>query len=228
MRASFLHPLLVLFAVAVHSPSSAADDTLSLLPLGESVQARIMQLREPAETRKTFAKLMQALQKHKAWAESLVATTPEGKPLPYHPNWGVSESEYKAYLAATATLEQIDEVSLFAERQADGKIHLRTTPELSKVNGLVIDTARDSISTPLGVLSDVESIENARIDRALGRGAGKRWSIGTHATGEAPRIKFVIGRRLDHGDVYIFYEVRNFVGKTAEAYHELLLFPGSK
>ena len=228
MRRSLLLASQFFLAATLHAPATAADPSLSLLPTSSSVQARVMQIGMPKQALKTAEKLKAALSDQQEWAKTFVAENDRpGVPLPYHPNLRVTEGEYRAFLAAAAkpTLVQVGSVSLSAERQQDGSIRLSTLPTTSRVNGITIDPEGKSVATALATLLDMSSVDNQNAEGATGRWAGTQWRRDSTSPGHLLAVKFALGKRTDHGDGIIYYDVKNVQGEQSDVYYEVLLFP---
>lgn len=231
MRRSLLLASLFVFVATLHAPATASDASLSLLPTSNSVQARVMQIGMPMEAQRTAEKLRAALSDQPEWAKTFIAENDwPGWPLPYHPKLRVTEDEYRAFLAAAATptLVQVGSVSLSAERQHDGNIRLSTLPATSRVNGITIDSEGRFVTTALATLVDLSVVNNQNAEGATGRWTGTQWRRESISPGHLLAVKFALGRRTDHGDGIIYYDVKNVQGEQSDVYYEVLLFPVRK
>lgn len=231
MRLSLLWASQLLLIATLHAPAKASDLSLSLLPTSNSVQARVMQIGLPIEAQRTAMKLKAALSDQPEWAKTFIAENDRpGRPLPYHQNLRVTEDEYRTFLAAAAkpSLVQVGSVSLSAERQQDGSIRLSTLPTTSRINGITIYPGGKSVTTELATLVDLSAVNNQSAEGATGRWTGTQWRHESTSLGHLLAVKFAIGRRTDHGDGIIYYDVKNVRGEKSDVYYEVLLFPVSK
>lgn len=219
-----------LLAAALQMPALAGGASLSMLPTSGPVQARVMQVGMPLEALRTAEKLQAALASQPDWAKSFLAKADPGQPLPYHPNFQVTEEEYKFFLAAATkpTLVQVGSLTLFAEKQQDGGIRLVTQPATSKVNGLLIAPDEKSVATPHATLTEVAPVNNQNAESATGRWNGTQWRYEGSSTGGLLVVKFAVGQRPDQGDSIIYYDLKAVQEGRNDLYHEVLLFPGPK
>lgn len=217
-----------LFALTVlvfHVSAIASDPSLALLPTSNSVPARVMQLGMPKEALKIAEKLKTALLSQPEWAKTYITENDANKPLPYHPNLQVTEEEYRAFLTTKYTLTQVGTVSLARERQQDGSILLRTNPPTSKVNGITIEPEGKTVTTALATLLERSTVDNQSPESATGRWIGTQWQYQSVSDARIIMVKFALGKRTDHGDGIIFYDVKDVQGEQRDIYSEILLFP---
>lgn len=230
MRHSFFLWPQSLLAVALHLPAAAADTALSLLPASEPVQAKVMQIGMPRSAQRTSEKIQAAFVSQPEWSTAFIANAVRGQPLPYHPNMQITKDEYRSFLAAAEkpVLVQVATVSLIVERRQDGSTRIITEPGSSKVNGLTIAPDESSVRTPLATLNEVTPINNEDKNGATGRWTGTQWRHVVSSPGHVLAVKLAIGKRTDHGDRIIYYDVKDVRDGHADVYYEVLLFPAAK
>jgi hypothetical protein len=215
-------------ALALHIPAVADDASILLLPTSRPVEAKVMQLGLPTAASKTAEKLSAALTSQPEWAKGFIASGESGKPLPYHPRLGISADEYRAFLETIetgATLLQVGTVRLSTERLADGTLRLITEPPTSKVHGITIARNAEFLGTPHARLVHRSPMNNKDPKSATGRWNGTQWRHESTSSGRHISVKFALGRRTDHGDVIIYYDVNDVQAGQSDAYDEVLLFP---
>jgi hypothetical protein len=227
MRHSIWLALQGLLALTFQLTAEAADTSLALLPTTTPVQAKVMQIGMPPAAVLTMQKLQAALASQPEWARTFIAEATPGQPLPYHPNLRITEDEYKSLLAAAErpALVQIGTLSLSTERLHNGGIRIVTQPATSKVNGLTITADEGSVLTPIIRLTEKTTIRNQDENGATGRWTGMQWRYQSISSEQALSVKFALGKRLDHGDGIIYYEIKNTHAGKADEHYEVLLFP---
>jgi len=221
--------------VAVTAPDNTANDAQLVapapaLPRGVAVaagpwlpptgvhQARAMALGVPPEMQVLNARLAAALNNNPQWLNAYRAQHPTG-PLPWHPNLGLSEEEYRRYLALTLQLSlvEVDRVGFTVTRRPDGGLALAATGQAAPLNGIIVYPDRDRVETPLGPLTHRYTVDNREPRSPAGPWQGVQWSnIGD--TRERP-VKIAFGRRA-RGDLILYYD---FGPSDAETV--VLLFP---
>lgn len=229
-RSTFFLALQIVFVTTLHLSAAAADNSLSLLPMSGPVQAKVMQIGMTREAQVTAEKLRAALDSQPDWAKVFIANSVPGRALPYHPNLRITEDEYTSFLIAAEkpTLVQVGTVNLSTKKQQNGEIRLVTDPATSRVNGLTISPDEKYITTPLATLTDMKPINNQNVKGATGRWTGTQWQYETISSGQVVAVKFAVGRRTDHDDCIIYYDVKNVRDGQNDTYYEILLIPLSK
>ena len=225
-----IRALCALPLIAVLPPTFATNESSALaLPTTESVQAKVMQIGMPMEAQRVAARLQAAMSSQPEWARKYIAEHGNaGKPLPYHPNFQVTESEYRAFLAAalSPSLVQVGTVKLTAEVEKDGRIVLSTEPPTLRVHGVAIQPDRRSVVTPIATLMDSHSIVSNGDQGATGRWSGIQWSSESVAGNSI--VKFAVGKRANEGDGIIYYDVRAASDDRDQSFYEILLYPLAK
>ena len=145
--------------------------------------------------------------------------------MPYHPNFGITQEEYQAFLHAKLALVQIGTIDLSAESLRDGSIRLITSPSTSRLNGITIAPDGASVTTALATLLTAKSINNQDREGATGRWEGKHWRHESTISDHLLAVQLAIGTRTDFGDGIIYYDVVSVQGQTNESFSEVILFP---
>lgn len=208
------------------NPASATAD-LALLPVGKPVSARVMQLAAPAKLAKLSERIQAALASRPEWTKAYVAKfATVGGTLPYHENLGVSETEYHEMLSLSKqfTLTQTGTVELSATRRPDNSIHLRTTPPMRGIDGIVIDGDGRAVSAGTARLTDVKAINNTDPNSATGPWRGTQWRHEAMSANRIHGVKLAIGKRPEQGDIIVYLDVKDIGNGKNEVFDEILLF----
>lgn len=227
MRYPVVPQLLTALVVTMQLPVQAMEACLASLPSSGGVDARVMQIGMPAEALATAEKIQSAFAAQPEWAQQFIAKAAPGQALPYHPNMRVSKSEYKSFLVASEhpALVQVGTVSLSAVRSEAGDVRVVTSPATSRFNGIAIAADGRSVVTPLASLDETHAINNAEKDSLTGRWRGTQWSNEATTGQRALAVKFAIGKRTDHGDCIVYYNVESVQEPGEDAFQQVLLFP---
>lgn len=217
------------FLLNLHSPASAAEFDVSLLPSSDPVIAKVMQLGMAREAQEIGERFQAALESQPEWALAFLAKAVPGQPLPYHPNFRITEDQYKLFSAAAQnlTLIEVGRVALSTARQANGDLLLITNPPLAPVNGTTVPADGKVVITPLSALPLVSSVNNQDPKAPTGRWTGTQWMTEAGANARQLTVKFAIGRRSDIGDSIIYFDVKDFRSPPGEAYYAALIFQPS-
>ncbi|MEP6677077.1 MAG: hypothetical protein ABJA78_18080 [Ferruginibacter sp.] len=123
-----------------------ATDLKILLPVGIS-RADIMDGNPPNSRRDELsAKFMLAIKNNYNWFLEYAKDIPEGKPMPYHPNFGLTKEEYTELLDYMNNTEVVSSGSenITISIQHD-TIHFNAGGKLSDLNSLMIDLKANQV-----------------------------------------------------------------------------------
>lgn len=146
-----------------------------LMPAG-LVQAEILEILAPPRMTALAAKLQNAAKEDPEWWRAHLAKGTPGQPLPYDARMGMTESEYREFLASadSMAMRPTGTATIEIEETATGwRLGSETTvPEL---RGVEVDTVADVARTSFGVLDTRSSVAPSDAQRATGRWAGVQW-----------------------------------------------------
>lgn len=185
------------------SAPPAPEELAAFLPAPGRHAARAMVLAPPPEAVALRDRMAAAILRNPAWYEGHVARHPQGE-LPWHVNLGISEAEYRRFLALTRQigLRERARVTLAVTRRPDGGLALGADGAAAPLDGVVIYPARGRAETRLGTLAGYRATGNAAAESPLGRWRGAEWS--KRGTGAARELVLSAGRR-DAGDRLLYY-----------------------
>ncbi|MDF3001823.1 MAG: hypothetical protein K0Q48_1942 [Bacillota bacterium] len=222
MKKILMFVLILILMIAFTSCKGAGDiegasDTIPLeemLPIGTvNVDLMAMGLQN-AEDSDRLTELMDKLQigiaANPDWLSDYVQEY-EGKPLPYHPNFGLSQEEYEEYLSLS------DHIKMY--KSADGIIAIEKTDEeqykISQVEGLrlidniTIDLAKNTVSTNFGTCKYNGEVKASDQQIATGRWNGYSWILEDMAdSSNYQSIQFNLGQMEDTKKIIMYYQVR--------------------
>jgi hypothetical protein len=99
----------------------------------------------------------------------------QGQPLPYHPNFGITEEEYKIALTAKLMVRPVRSAPLSLLRNNQGDIQIAAAAELLPLNGIIFKLSDSSVTTPFGK-AGTPSVPKASSDDYLGLGPVQMYS----------------------------------------------------
>ena len=201
-------------------PPAAALNPAPFLPAAGVHQARAMAITAPPEMEALAGRIRTAMRARPDWFRAYAAQHPQGE-LPWHPNLGVSEAEYRRFLALThdLVLTEIGRVSLTVTRRPDGGLALAATGPGAPIDGIVVAPGRDRVETPRGALGRRSVVDNREPRSPTGPWRGVQWSNVGSSRGRPVMLAF--GRRAA-GDRILYYDF----GPT-DAETVILLYPGT-
>lgn len=192
--------------------AAPADSTQSLIPVG-TVRATSMDLVAPPRLQELMRRFQATAQRDPQWwMEYVKANARPGEPLPYHPNLGLSEAEYREMLGMSdeMRLAPVGEGELTVRTEGDSRYVLDGGRAFPDLTGIAIDLARNRVETPLGVLTPGDPIEPSPGQAATGPWHGVRWELEDFdpdaMTGTV--VKLSLGRLEESGRGILHYDAR--------------------
>lgn len=169
----------------------------------------VMELVAPRRAMELAQRLKRAAQKDPDWWMARVKKAKPGDPLPYDPRLGLSESEYREFLAMRATMRKKTQATLAVSAKGDQVYALDGGESLPDFTGIEIDLKNDLVRTPFGVLTHRAEISTPE-DSALGACDGVEWRLEKLDPDAMSRTaaKLLLGTLKRSGRCVINYEVK--------------------
>lgn len=188
---------------AAELPTPSAVNPALYVPAPGTYQAQAVVSAPSPELEALTNKITTAVRADPAWFRIYSAEHP-GE-LPYHPNLGLTEAEYRRFLVLTRQigLREVGRVALTVTRRADGGLALSAAGPGARLNGVVLYPDRNRVDTPFGPLASRSVIDNPEQQSPTGPWRGVQWSNRGSASLRPVRIAF--GRRA-RGDMILFYD----------------------
>jgi len=201
-----------LLAAASIAAAAIPGEVAPFLPPPGTHEARAMQIMVPVEIARIGERMVEAAQRNPDWFRAYIAAHPDERPLPYHPNIGVSEAEYRRFVGreGRGLLFEAARIPLTVAATPDGGFAFSASGPAALLDGIVLYPERDLVETPLGRLDRRVPIDQDDGDAPTGRWTGVQWS---NEGAPGPRVKLAIGRR-ENGERVIYYDVAPGEGQT--------------
>lgn len=194
-----------------------ASDTIPLeemLPIGTiNVELMAMGLQN-AEDSDRLTQLMDKLQigiaANPDWLTEYVKEY-EGKELPYHPNFGLSQEEYDEYLGLSdhIKLYQSGDGVISIEKTGDEQYEISQMEGLRLIDNIKIDLSENTVSTNYGTCKYNGEIKASDQQIATGRWNGYSWILENMAdTSNYQSVQFNLGQMEDSKKIIMYYQVR--------------------
>ena len=180
-----------------------------------------MALAPPAEAVALRDRMAAAILRNQAWYETWATQHPQGE-LPWHANLGISEADYRRFLALVRQigLSERGRVTLSVTRRPDGGLTLAAGGAAVALDGLILYPERGRAETPLGRLGTLAATGNDAPGSPLGRWRGVEWS--NRGTSAPRRVSLSLGRRAG-GERLLYYSYGPSDAETV-----ILLYPGER
>ncbi|QOX64314.1 hypothetical protein FRZ06_13665 [Anoxybacterium hadale] len=239
MKKKFVFVLIMILIIALTSCKGAGDIEGSggaippeeMLPVGTvNVDLMAMGL-QSAEDSDRLTELIDKLQigiaANPDWLTDYVKEY-EGKELPYHPNFGLSQEEYDEYLGLS------DNIKLY--KAADGVISIEKTDDeqytisqkegLRLIDNITIDLSNNTVSTNFGTCKYNGEIKASDQQIATGRWNGYSWILEDMSdASNYQSIQFNLGQMEDSKKIIMYYQVRMANGENRIDDLEVIQYP---
>jgi hypothetical protein len=212
-------------------PTSIREQDFDLaraLPVG-TLTVDIMELAASPRVDELTKKLQLAVAENQEWWQEYLQEHAEERPLPYHPNMGLSEAEYEEFLAQADELSvaKTGEATLQVRASVEGLLVLDGGEELPELTGLTFDLERNVLETPYGTTTDYETLHPRK--SALGSWDGVQWSLEDAestdiATMTATVAKLALGTLKESGRQVLYYDVKRVEDGAAVEQITIILY----
>ena len=109
-------------------------------------------------------KIQEAAAKHGPWFQAQMKLRKPGEPLPYHPNLGMTESEWEEFLRLNKkkTLVKTGQAALSVKKLGDGKYRFSAKGTLQVLNAITIDLKKSRVETPRGTCDLLDRVKTPK------------------------------------------------------------------
>jgi hypothetical protein len=221
----------VLFLLVVLLVSARADDFTRFLEQ-EEFDAHFMKENPSERITALVGRMQKSMQEHKSWFMEYVKnmTPKDGGPLPYHPNFGLTQEEYAEFLAdaKTMTLKEVLVFHVKVLHLANGEVKFDTGKKMPPMEEFSFYPKDEKVVTVEGALSKPQLVDQSGSGGAIGPWTGVQFRLqdGERVleTGSATSVTFTFGKRLSDNMPFFIYRaqvMRDF--KTSKA-QEIVCF----
>ncbi len=215
--------------------SDSRTDVENMLGEGE-VTADILGIKQFPEQEELSLRIQQSIEENYDWFVGFMQNVPNGQPMPYHPNLGVTEEEYN-YLGSMMADPEL--VPLSQERLAviksGGKFTFSANGDLKSLEVLTIDLDKNVVSFNGVEMAYEKSLNITDASKALkSKWKGYRWSyvnpvnptaemIADRENLNASNYAFTIGKLEKNGKTYMRVQAMDIVNGVKTVQYELSL-----
>ena len=213
-------PLFLALLLLSASAALSGDNLGDYLP-HDKVEGHFMRVTLPPRANELAEKMMAAIGKNKGWLLDAIKKSSPGEPLPYDERLGLTEAEYKEFLALSKqmTLKEIAVHEIHVVRNSDNTISLVVgKDEMPTLSALKFDLAKNTVSTPFGELANPKPVDLSAKGEggALGPYKGLSFHLETvpgDLNGTAKwsdfsgkTVSMILGKMADGTKRFIYYE----------------------
>lgn len=220
------------FTQAGHAEKVSEKDWKQFISVtGKKIQGDVMQVKASDELDKLATKMKEAMKKNPEWALAFMNSSPDGQPLPYHENLGLTKKEFERMMELSqsqgaVSLQKTGTVDFTFEPLPDGRVKI-VANKGSILHNIIIST--NKVETNVGALTDVKEINNQDPNAITGAWKGVKWSTESvnekTMTGES--IQFCIGKIEGKNQGIIYYDGKVLKGTTSppSLFSQVIFFP---
>lgn len=213
----------------VADDSVTVDDVRNILQPRE-VEVEILDAQPPQDIAKIQKVVQEAITANQKWfVQYWNSDRPVGQPMPYHTNFGVTETEFKQYMDfwKNRKLVPTGNGRLKFAPQGDSRIVIENVEGLSELNGIVIDLEHDRVSTPWGTaLAESGPVHISKSPIGASQAYLWRMEKDNTPTSFGTLVWFEVGRLSQTPHNYIDFRVCTVPGGTKDVDTEVTIrFP---
>ncbi|MBK1826136.1 hypothetical protein [Haloferula rosea] len=218
--------LSIVAASVMMSVAYAAEvpEVLNYLPQNQFVKGATTVVVPPKELDKYVAIVEKAAQKDPEWFKEHSKKSAPGIPLPYDPKLGLTEEQYKEYLALWEKREfkAVEPVVLQLKEAGKGFWSIVTVGGAHPITTLKYDAAKDVFVSPNGTLERLEDVD-ADKHSILGAWTGHEWKFSEETSLGSTKENFAIGKTGDGKFGLLVYRMQEVSSEGTRLYDKSLV-----
>ncbi len=191
-----------------------------------AVEAQIQKIEFTPEIRSLTDKLTENLKKNADWFEQYSSQLTPGERIPYHPNMGLTESQYQQLLggAEQKRLTPTGGTLLSFAWRDDDVLTISGLPDEAPFNSLLYEGVSDSLITSFGTITKSISAKGKLGDDTSLGWEGRLWATERKDGNGKLSIVYVIGD-LDESNRGVFiHEIKGVVNDVVVEHHYMLMW----
>ena len=149
-------------------------------------------------------------------------------PLPYHPNLGVTQEEYARLVQLIeegVSLQRVGAVTIQVDVGDAGATTFTADPADFPLHNISVYSDLGYAETAYGRLDNSSDINQQDPNAPTGRWSGVQWTHQEISGNSGWGVQLAIGKRTDHGDGLIYYDVKYLLGPEPHQYSFVILYP---
>jgi len=203
-----------------------AGKLAGLIATPSSTTAEIRVLEMSAEFHELNERLNRSANENKAWFEGYRKNLAPGKPMPYHQNLGISETEFQQ-LMGNAWPEQVvsmgDTQMSFRWRE-DEVLHIEGLPDEAPFSALLYEPVSDTIMTQYGQFTGSAPAEGLVGKDESMAWNGRVWTLNRKGNNGEVTLHFVMGRLKATNQSILIHEAYGELDQQPVQNHYVLVW----
>jgi hypothetical protein len=171
----------------------------------------VLQWVAPARLVELSTKLQAAVRSDPDWFKAYAAKAPAGKPLPYNKRLGLTLAEFQEFLSLSGklTTQKAGTATFDFSWRTPDILRIDTRGAYPELDGIEIDLGGKAVTTPIGKLADVTTIDNNDENAPTGPWKGFQWKYARYnSDSDAISTYIAFGRLTKTGEGIMLYKAK--------------------
>jgi len=201
--------------------------TLEELLPADNILVDVMALEVSPKAQELSTRICTATTADREWLSAFLKEHARENPLPYDPRFGVTEEEYREYLALRkeGKLQKTNQIELRVKKEGSRvEIGFNEVPDATQP--ISIDLANQTLQTPLCSVAGPEPRDSGLTGAAIGPNQSYSWQGQTRGKddGTWSTINFTVGKLTTGHRRFIDYQIKRFAGGRMQMLFEAIWF----
>ncbi len=191
-----------------------------------SIDAQIQKIEFTPEIRQLTDKLTENLQKNADWFDQYSSQLGPGERIPYHPNMGLTESQYQQLLGGEEQkrLTPSGGTRLSFTWRDDDVLKISGLPDEAPFDTLLYESVSDSLITSFGTMTNSVLAKGKLADDNTLGWEGRLWATERKDDKGQLSIVYVIGDLDDGNRGVLIHEIKGVVNDAVVEHHYMLMW----
>lgn len=191
-----------------------------------SVDAQIQKIDYTPEIRSLTDKLTENLEKNAEWFEQYSKQLTPGQRIPYHPNMGLTESQYQQLLGGESQkrLTPMGGTRLSFSWRDDDVLRITGLPDEPPFDSLLYEGVSDSLLTNFGTITGSVPARGQMGDDSSLTWEGRLWSTERKDDKGQLSIVYVIGDLAQSERGVLIHEIKGVVNDVVVEHHYMVMW----
>jgi len=191
-----------------------------------SVDAQIQKVEFTPEIRSLTAKLSENLEKNAEWFDQYSSNLTPGERVPYHPNMGLTESQYQKLLGGEEQkrLTPTGGTRLSFNFRDDDVLSITGLPDEPPFDSLLYESVSDSLITSFGTMTNSILAKGKLGDDSSLGWEGRLWATERKDDKGKLSIVYVIGDLDDSNRGVLIHEIKGVVNDVVVEHHYMVMW----
>lgn len=191
-----------------------------------AVDAQIQKIEYPPQIRSLSDKLAENLERNKEWFLQYREQVAPDQRVPYHPNMGLTETQYQELFGAEAQkrLTPYGGTRLSFSWRDDDVLQITGLPDDPPLDSLIYEGVSDSLLTSFGTITGSVPAKGKMGDDTSLAWEGRVWSTQRKDDKGQLSIVYVIGDLTESNHGVLIHEIKGVVNDAVVEHHYMVMW----